>query len=307
LFGGNLMNIGDVEIGDEDFAEAFPMWVSRILITATDLKWAQSAGDSASGFATSIIMAPCEAGVEGPPALKGKTPDGREGVYVQLYHTQGNLLKQQLLARIGQCILTCPTTAVFDATPNPPKRLKIGWAIRMFGDGYEEKVDLYDRKLWRIPVMEGEFLIENKIGVKKGVAGGNIIIMASNGSAGLEAAESAVKAINSVEGVILSFPGGICRSGSKVGSNKYKLGASTNLPYCPTLKDKIENTYVPDDVNCVYELVFNGLSSKVMKKATGLSVKAAAGVKGVKKITAVNFGGKLGPIKLNLKEAIESV
>lgn len=300
------MKIGEVEIGGEDFAEAFPMWVSRILITATDERWAHAAAEAATGFATSIIMAPCEAGVEGPPAQASETPDGRVGLYAQFYHGIGSLLKQQLIARIGQCILTCPTTAVYDATPNPPKRLKVGWAVRMFGDGFEEKVELNGRSMWRIPVMEGEFLIEDRIGVRKGVAGGNILIMASEAPAGLQAAESAVEAIRSLRGVILPFPGGVCRSGSKVGSRKYKLKASTNHPFCPSLRGRAEDSQVPEGIKSVYEIVFNALSSKTLRKATALAVKAAAQVKGVKRITAVNFGGKLGPIKINLKEALES-
>jgi formylmethanofuran--tetrahydromethanopterin N-formyltransferase len=300
------LRIGDVEVGDEDFAEAFPMWVSRILVTAVDEGWARAAAEAATGFASSIIMAPCEAGVEGPPAQPSETPDGRIGLYVQFYHGLGSLLKQQLIARIGQCILTCPTTAVYDATPNPPKRLKIGWAVRMFGDGFEERIELNGRTMWRIPVMEGEFLIEDRIGVRKGVAGGNIVIMASEASAGLQAAVSAVRAIKTLRGVVLPFPGGVCRSGSKVGSRKYKLKASTNHPYCPSLKGRIDDSQIPDDVKSVYEIVFNALSSKTLKKATALAVKAAAQVEGVRRITAVNFGGKLGPIRINLREALES-
>ncbi|MGC8961583.1 MAG: formylmethanofuran--tetrahydromethanopterin N-formyltransferase [Candidatus Bathyarchaeia archaeon] len=300
------MRIGEVEVGDEDFAEAFPMWVSRILVTAASEDWARAAAAAATGFATSIIMAPCEAGVEGPPAQASETPDGRVGLYLQFYHGLGSLLKQQLIARIGQCILTCPSTAVYDATPDPPKRLKIGWAVRMFGDGFEERIELNGRTMWRIPVMEGEFLIEDRIGVRKGIAGGNILIMASEASAGLRAAESAVEAIRTLRGVVLPFPGGVCRSGSKVGSRKYKLKASTNHPYCPLLKGKVEDSQVPEGVKSVYEIVFNALSSRILKKATALAVRAAAQVGGVKKITAVNFGGRLGPIKINLKEALES-
>ena len=300
------MKIGEVEIGDEDFAEAFPMWMSRILITAESERWARIAADRATGFATSIIMSPCEAGVEGPAAFESETPDKRVGVYAQFYHGIGSLLKQQLLLRISQCILTCPTTAVFDATPKAKKRLKIGWAVRMFGDGFEKEASLSDRRVWKIPVMEGEFTIENRIGVRRGVAGGNIIIFAQDAPSGLKAAESAVAAIQSVKGVVLPFPGGICRSGSKVGSNKYKLAASTNQVYCPSLRDELENSIVPKGINCVYELVFNGYSSKVLKQATALSIKAAAKIQGVKKITAVNFGGKLGPIQIKLKDTIET-
>jgi formylmethanofuran--tetrahydromethanopterin N-formyltransferase len=302
--GGNGLIINGVLIEDEDFAEAFPMWMSRILITAETEEWSRVAAQTATGFASSIIMSPCEAGVEGPSAKE--TPDYRPGVYVQLYHRLGRELKRQMIYRIGQCVLTCPTTAAFDALPNPVKRLKVGWAVRMFGDGYERKERMFEREMWRIPVMEGEFIIEDRFGVRMGVAGGNFIIMADSQRTGLKAAEKAVQAIKTLPGVILPFPGGVCRSGSKVGSSKYKLGASTNHPYCPKLRTMIPDSQVPEGVDSVYEIVYNAVTSKILKEATKRGVKAATEVKGVKKITAVNFGGKLGPIKVNLKEALES-
>jgi len=295
--------VNGVLIEDDDFAEAFPMWMSRMLITAETKEWAKTAGQTATGFASSIIMSPCEAGVEGPIAKE--TPDGRPGVYVQLYHVLGRELKQQMILRIGQCILTCPTTAAFDALPKPIKRLKIGWAIRMFGDGHEKKEKMFERNMWRIPVMEGEFMIENRFGVRKGIGGGNFIIMAENQKAGLEAAEKAVQAMKTVPGVVLTFPGGICRSGSKVGSTKYKVGGSTNHPYCPKLRNIVPDTKVPEGIESVYELVYNAVTSKQIKEATKKGIKASTEVKGVKKITAVNFGGKLGPIKINLKDSLE--
>ncbi len=298
--------MGNMFIDEADFAEAFPMWMSRILITAQNDSWAQTAANVATGFASSIIMSPCEAGVEGPAADPSTTPDNRPGRYVQLYHRLGRDLKRQMMARIGQCILTCPTTRLFDGLPNPVKRLKVGWAVRMFGDGFEEKVELYGRDMWRVPVMEGEFFLENRLGVRKGVAGGNLLVMADTQAVALEAAEKAVNAIRTLEGVVLPFPGGICRSGSKVGSTKYKLGASTNHPYCPTLRGKIPDSKVPPDVGSVYELVFNAITSRLLKKATKVGIKAASEVDGVKRISAVNFGGKLGPVKINLKEAVES-
>ncbi|MBS7658284.1 MAG: formylmethanofuran--tetrahydromethanopterin N-formyltransferase [Candidatus Bathyarchaeia archaeon] len=300
------MKIGDVEIDDNDFAEAFPMWASRILITAENEKWALIAAKTATGFASSIIMSPAEAGVEGSIASPNETPDNRPGVYIQVYHRLGSALKLQLISRLGQCVLTCPTTAAFDAMPLAKKRLKVGRAIKLFGDGFEKSDTLAGRKIWRIPVMEGEFIIEDKFGVRKCVAGGNFLIMAENRKAALEAAEKAVEAIQKIEGVILPFPGGICRSGSKVGARKYKLPASTNHPYCPVLRGLIEDSKIPEGVNSVYEIVFNGVTTKIIKKATAAGIKAAVQVKGVKKISAVNFGGKLGPIQINLKEALES-
>lgn len=292
-----------VEIEDT-FAEAFPMLATRILITAQNEEWARIAGRTASGFASSIIMSPAEAGMEGPLVPPEKTPDGRPGIHIQMYHRTGHDLKAQMILRIGQCILTCPTTAAFDAMPHPRKRLKIGNAIRMFGDGFEKKEKLGEKLIWKIPVMEGEFIIENKFGLRRCVAGGNFLIMAENQKIGLDAAQKAVSAMTKIEGVVLTFPGGICRSGSKVGAMKYKLPASTNQFFAPLIKESVPESKVPDGVKSIYEIVFNGITQEVVKKATAAGVKAAIDVQGVKKISAVNFGGKLGPFQIGLKEAL---
>jgi len=292
--------LADVEIEDT-FAEAFPMWVSRILITAENEKWALTSAEAATGFAVSIIMSPAEAGIERtvPPS---ETPDGRPGVYIHIYHNTGFGLKDQLIRRVGQCILTCPTTAAFDGLAGRAvKRLKIGGSLRYFGDGFQKKDKVGDRTVWRIPVMEGEFVIEHRFGVKLGVAGGNFLILAENQKAGLEAAEKAVEAIGHVEEVVLPFPGGVCRSGSKVGSMKYKLPASTNHLYCPALKDVVAETLIPKNVNNVYEIVINGLTLPAVRKAMKVGIEAAVQVPGVVKISAANFGGKLGPHKIQLK------
>ncbi len=294
-----------VEIEDT-FAEAFPMIVGRILITAASEQWAQVAARSTTGFASSIIMSPAEAGIEGAPVPPDKTPDKRPGVNVQIYHRTGREFKSQMLARIGQCILTCPTTSAFDGMYGAKKRLKIGRAIRLFGDGYQKKDMLGDRVVWRIPVMEGEFMIEDRFGVRRGVAGGNFIIMADTQENGLTAAEKAMAAINTVEGVVTPFPGGICRSGSKVGSNKYKLPASTNHAFCPKLRGTVTDSKVPERVNSVYEIVLNGIDLACVKKAMTEGVKAASASEGVIKITAVNFGGKLGPFKIPLRGIMPS-
>ena len=282
------------------------MVVGRILVTASNPSWAMTAGKTATGFASSIIMSPAEAAVEGCTVAPERTPDGRPGIYVQMWHRSRRELKLQMITRIGQCILTCPTTAAFDALPDAVRKLKIGLALRKFGDGFQKRDKLGDRNVWRIPVMEGEFIIEDRFGVKKGVAGGNFIIMADSQPAGLSAAERAVQAMAAVEGVVLPFPGGICRSGSKVGSIKYKLPASTNHPFCPTLRSSISDSKVPENVRSVYELVFNGLDTGTVEKATGAGVAAAAKTPGVVKITAVNFGGKLGPYQIRLVDALKS-
>ncbi|MEM3061699.1 MAG: formylmethanofuran--tetrahydromethanopterin N-formyltransferase [Candidatus Bathyarchaeia archaeon] len=296
----------DLESVVEDtFAEAFPMIAGRILITAQNEELALTAARSATGFASSIIMSPAEAGIEGVKIPPEKTPDKRHGVMIQIYHRTGRELKLQMLSRIGQCILTCPTTAAFDGLSMAKKRIKIGRAVRLFGDGFQKKDRINDRIVWRIPVMEGEFIIEDKFGVKRAIAGGNFIIMAETQSSGLEAAQRAVKAIQEVEGVVLPFPGGICRSGSKVGSLKYKLPASTNHPFCPKLRGIVPNSQVPPNVNSVYELVFNALTLKQIEEATAKGIRAALDVREVVKISAVNFGGKLGPFQIKLRDVIE--
>lgn len=300
------MEFNGVEV-EETFAEAFPMVVGRMLVTAANEKWAAIAGKTTTGFASSIIMSPAEAGVEGLVVPPERTPDGRPGVLVQIWHRSRRELKLQMITRIGQCILTCPTTAAFDAMPDAKRMLKIGRALRKFGDGFQKKDKLDDRVVWRIPVMEGEFVIEDRFGVRKGVAGGNFIIMADSQASGLEAAEKAVEAMGGVEGVVLTFPGGICRSGSKVGSMKYKLPASTNHVFCPALRESLPDSQVPETVRSVYELVFNGIDTEVVRKATGVGIVAASKIPGVVKITAVNFGGKLGPYQIQLVDALKSV
>lgn len=286
------------------FAEMFGMWVGRVLITAEKEKWATIAARTATGFASSIIMSPAEAAIEGT-VDSANTPDGRVGTLIQIYHRTRLDLKAQMILRIGQCIMTCPTTAAFDALPEAKRRLKVGRSLRLFGDGFQKRDTLNERKIWRIPVMEGEFVVEDKFGAAKAIAGGNFIIMAQDEPSGLEATEKAVEAINStVEGVIMPFPGGICRAGSKAGSLKYKLKASTNHPYCPKLRGLVEDTEVSDNVKCVYEIVINGLNLDAVKKAMAEGIKAVVKVPGVVRITAGNYGGKLGPYHAYLKEIL---
>jgi len=292
-----------VKVADT-FAEMFPLWAGRVLITADDEKWALTAAEVATGFATSVIMAPAEAGVEGL-VPKEKTPDGRVGALIQIYNRNRFELKAQMMLRIGQCIMTCPTTAAFDALPNAKRRLKVGRSLRYFGDGFQKKGVVGGRKVWRIPVMEGEFVVEDSFGAVEAIAGGNFLILARDKMTGLQAVEEAVKAIKKGAGeVIMPFPGGVCRSGSKAGSLKYKLKASTNHPFCPTLKKVVADSQLPEDVNAVYEIVINGLTLEAVKKAMGEGIKAAMNVPGVLRISAGNYGGKLGPYKAFLKEVL---
>ena len=299
-----MLTLNGVEVEDT-FAELFRMWAGRILITAENERWALTAARVATGFASSIIGSPAEAGIEGtvPPE---ETPDGRVGVLIQIYNQTRSDLRRQMVARIGQCVMTCPTTAAFDALPEAKRRLKVGRSLRLFGDGFQKRDRLYGRTVWRIPVMEGEFIVEDNFGAKRAVAGGNFFILAEDARSGLKAAEGAVEAImGRVRGVILPFPGGVCRSGSKVGSMRYKLPASTNHPYCPKIRDLIPDSQLPENVNSVYEIVINGLDLDCVKRAMAEGVKAAVKVPGIVKITAGNYGGRFGPMKIYLRELIE--
>ncbi len=294
---------GNTVLIQDTFAEMFPLWAGRVLITAQNEKWATTAAQVTTGFATSVIEATAEAGIERlvPP---DHTPDKRPGILIQIYNRDRFALKKQLMERIGQCTLTCPTTAAFNGLPGK-RVLRIGNSLRFFGDGFQKKTLVGNRRCWKIPVMEGNFIVEDGFGAQEGVAGGNFMIFAETQEMGLIAAEAAADAIRAnAPDVIMQFPGGICRAGSKAGSLKYKLKASTNHPYCPTLRTLVPDTVVPEGVNCVYEIVMNGLSLDAVKNGMKIGVTAAATVPGVVKISSGNYGGKLGPFKAYLKEAI---
>ncbi len=298
---------------EDTYAEAFSMWGSRIIITAASQKWAKTAATTMSGFATSVIACDCEAGIESDVS-ESLTPDGRPGTSVMVYGFSRGKLSESMLARLGQCVLTCPSTAVYNGLPEEQsdEMLDIGKSLRFFGDGYQVKMRMGDgwshrRRLWRIPVMEGEFLVEEKIGSKRAVAGGNFLIMGDSQTATLKAAEEAIKAIHKVPGVVTPFPGGVCRSGSKVGSTYKFLKASTNTPFCPSIKSSHKGSKVPEGANSVLEIVINGLNEADVKRAMGVGVDAATRVNGIRWITAVNFDGKLGKFKLGLKDSLGGI
>jgi len=301
--------VNGVEIEDT-FAEAFSMWGSRIIITAKNTKWAETAATTMIGYATSVIMCDCEAGIE-RMVPENETPDGRPGASVMVFGFSRKKLADPLLRRISQCVLTCPTTAVYNGLPEEEAdaMLDIGKSARFFGDGQQLKMRMGDgwqrrQRFWRIPVMEGEFLIEEKLGAKRAVAGGNFLVFGGTEDATLEASEKAIEAIHTIPGVITPFPGGLCRSGSKVGSSYPFLRASTNTPFCPSIKNTFQGSKVPEGVNSVLEVVINGLDFDSVKAAMAAGVKAAVEVEDVKKITAVNFAGKLGKFQIHLKDCV---
>jgi len=288
---------------EDTFAEAFGMRGTRLIITACNERWAREAALKLTGFATSVIACKCEAAIEREvPAAE--TPDGRPGIAVLLFTMDSDSLGKRLVERIGQTVLTCPTTACFDGLPELPDRLGAGKAIRVFGDRFQISKVIGGQRYWRIPVMEGEFLLSETFGMqKKGIGGGNFLLLGESADATLEAAEAAVAAIAGTPNVILPFPGGIVRSGSKVGASYKGMIASTNDAYCPTVRP-IAKSALPDGVNSVLEIVLDGLDFESISRAMRAGITAACRP-GIRAISAGNYGGKLGPHHFHLRTIME--
>lgn len=283
----------------DTFAEAFGMTAGRAIVTAATLDWARIAGQTATGYGASVIGCDAEAGVE-RELQPGETPDGRPGVSLLFFAFSREALANAVVNRIGQCVLTCPTTACFNGLPRlADKTFRVSGQLRYFGDGYQVSKKLDGRRYWRIPVMDGEFTCEDEFGSAKGVAGGNFIILGATREAALHAAAAAVAAARAVPDVVLPFPGGVVRSGSKVGSKYPKLKASTNHQFCPTLRGAIDNSLLPESVNAAYEIVVDGLTPTAVVAAMRAGIDAACRP-GVIGITAGNYGGKLGPHHFHL-------
>jgi formylmethanofuran--tetrahydromethanopterin N-formyltransferase len=300
----STLKLKGVEVVDT-FAEAFPMAGTRIIITAPMLEWALIAARTMTGFATSVIACGAEAGIE--RELKpAETLDGRPGVSVLVFAMETEKLQRQLRNRVGQCVLTSPGSACF-AGLEGDRKLKLGASLRFFGDGWQMSKVIGGRRFWRIPVMDGEFVCEEKVGLtKKAVGGGNLLVLGRSHAAVLAACERAVKAIGACGDVITPFPGGIVRSGSKVGSRYKGQIASTNDAYCPTLKGAV-NTALRLDVEAVMEIVIDGLTAEAIAKSmrAGMHAIAQGGAEaGVTHITAGNYGGNLGPHHFHLKEIL---
>jgi formylmethanofuran--tetrahydromethanopterin N-formyltransferase len=294
------MRLHDADVVDT-FAEAFGMWGARIVVTAEQPAWAGHAARSLTGFATSVIGCKCEAGIEREldPA---ETPDGRPGISALLFAPDKDGLAKRLVERVGQTVLTCPTTACFNGLA-AEREVDVGGQLRFFGDGWQASKVLDGRRYWRIPVMEGEFLVEERFGIVKGVGGGNLIFLAGDAAGALRAAEAAAGAMRAVEGAILPFPGGIARSGSKVGSRYQALMASTNHVLCPTLRAQVDDSHVPDGVGSVLEIVIDGLAPEPVREAMRVGLEAAAR-SGARQITAGNYGGSLGDHHFHLRELV---
>jgi len=290
---------------DDTFAEAFGMRATALVVTAPTLRWARQAAVTMTGYATSVIACGCEAGIDRTLA-SSETPDGRPGVRVLLFSMSTAELQKQLVNRVGQCVLTSPGSACYGGLDGE-ETLKLGSMLRFFGDGWQISKRLGGRHYWRLPVMDGEFVCEATTGLTKAaVGGGNLLFMARHADGALEAAEAAVAAIERVADTIMPFPGGIVRSGSKVGSKYPNLPASTNDAYCPTLKGLVATALDPA-INAVLEIVIDGLTSEAVAEAMRAGLAAATKLgpaRGAMRIGAGNYGGKLGPHHYHLRELV---
>jgi formylmethanofuran--tetrahydromethanopterin N-formyltransferase len=294
---------------DDSFAEAFPMKATRLVITAHDMTWARHAAVATTGFATSVIACGCEAGIE-RELSPDETPDGRPGIAILIFSMSGKELAKQIEKRVGQCVLTCPTTAVYAGLfpPDATDAIALGKNLRFFGDGWQASKVIAGQRYWRIPVMDGEFVAQETAWVTtKAVGGGNLLLLATDTAAALAAAEAAVTAMKALPNVVMPFPGGVVRSGSKVGSKYPTLGASTNDAYCPNLREIAAKSDLTPDIGSVMEIVIDGLTDADVAAAMRAGLKAVidrGADSGLKRVGAGNYGGKLGPFLYHLHKLV---
>jgi formylmethanofuran--tetrahydromethanopterin N-formyltransferase len=295
------MIINGVQI-DDTFAEAFNMRGTRVIITAQNHRWAYNAANAMTGFATSVIGCGVEAGIE-RELDSSETPDGRPGVSILMFAMGSSVLMKQLENRMGQTILTCPTAAAFSGIDGN-EHINLGKNLRFFGDGFQISKQFGGKRYWRVPVMDGEFITEETTGMVRAVGGGNFLVLAESQPQALAACEAAIEAMKKIPNVIMPFPGGVVRSGSKVGSKYKALFASTNDAFCPTLKG-ITNTQLSPEIESVMEIVIDGLTDADIRKATYVGIEAACklgATNGIKRISAGNYGGKLGQFQFHLRD-----
>ncbi|GAA5507109.1 formylmethanofuran--tetrahydromethanopterin N-formyltransferase [Novipirellula caenicola] len=305
-----FFHINNVRI-DATFAEAFDMKATRLIVTANDRQWATDAAAAMTGFGTSVIACGIEIAVERELA-ETETPDGRPGVAILAFAVSGKEMDRQIAMRAGQCVLTCPTTALYagieETEPKSDKRVPIGKTLRYFGDGHQISKMIGSRRYWRIPVMDGEFVCDHDVARVDGIGGGNLILIGNDVNAVTTACRAAVQSMRPIEGVITPFPGGVTRSGSKVGSKYATLFASTNNAFCPTLRTVDPSTQLMRDESVVMEVVIDGLSDQAIAHAMRMGIHAAVDSQtdgGLLRITAGNYGGKLGRHHFHLAEILK--
>lgn len=286
---------------DDTYAEAFRSVYTEFLVTAKNRKWLDHAVHAATGNASSTILCDCEAGMDryvGPGGDESfETPDGRPGVVIQLHvprfwKGREKKLEKSALVRISQNILTCPTARCFNLIEGDDF-FQMGRKVAYFGNGYQKRIERYGRKMWWIPILGGEFVLDRRLGYKNGLMGGNLWFFGESEDAALEAAEVAAEAVKPVPGVVMTFPGGIAASGSKAGSDYSFSIASTYEKFCPQLRDQVE-TGLPDGVESVMEIIMNGRDMSSIIQATQAAIEASRETPGLHMISAGNYNGKLG-------------
>jgi formylmethanofuran--tetrahydromethanopterin N-formyltransferase len=289
---------------EDTYAEAFRSLSAEVLITARDRRWLDEAVRACTGNASSTILCDCEAGLDryvGPGGDESfPTPDGRPGAIVQFHvprfrKDRVEALERSVLVRVSQNVLTCPTTACFNVLTESETFYKMGRKVAFFGDGHQFRAERHGRKVWVLPILSGEFTIERRVGYRDGLMGGNLWFFGTTADGALEAADRAAKAASLCPGVCLPFPGGVASSGSKAGS-KYKfLIASTYAEYCPTLREKLgDKSKLPEGVVSVQEIIINGRDLPTIVKATQAAINASVETPGLMRISAGNYGGRLG-------------
>ncbi|MFG0261612.1 MAG: formylmethanofuran--tetrahydromethanopterin N-formyltransferase [Novipirellula sp. JB048] len=293
------------------FAEAFDMKATRLIVTAADRQWVAAAAAAMTGFGTSVIGCGIEIAVERELGT-AETPDGRPGVAILAFAVSGKEMEKQIVGRAGQCILTCPTTAMYAgieaSDAKSDKRIPLGKSLRYFGDGHQISKVVQGHRYWRIPVMDGEFVCAHEVPRIEGVGGGNFIMLGKSRQAVSTACRAAVDAIRPLHGCITPFPGGATRSGSKVGSKYPALPASTNDAFCPTLRTSVASSALAADEAVAMEIVIDGLSDDAIATAMRVGIKAACHADtggGLLRITAGNYGGKLGRHHFHLAEILK--
>jgi formylmethanofuran--tetrahydromethanopterin N-formyltransferase len=289
---------------DDTYAEAFRSLYAEVLITARDRKWLDAAVRACTGNASSTILCDCEAGLDryvGPGGDESfATPDGRPGAIVQFHvprfrKDRVEALERSVLVRVCQNVMPCPTTACFNVLSESETFYKMGRKVAFFGDGHQFRATRFGRKGWVVPILSGEFFVERRVGYCDGLMGGNLWFMGATADGALEAAERAAEAASKVAGVVLPFPGGVAASGSKAGSRYQFAIASTFAEFCPTLKDKFgDKSRVPAGVVSIQEIIINGRDLPTIVKATQAAIAACAETPGLLKISAGNYGGRLG-------------
>lgn len=306
------------DLVEDTYAEAFRSLYAEVLITARYRTWLDHAVAAATGHASSTIMCDCEAGLDryvGPGADESSggevaTPDGRPGAVVQFHvprfrKDRVEALERALLARISQNVLTCPTARAFSLQQEEPY-YQLGRKIAYFGDGYQRRDERFGRRCWVIPILGGEFVLDRRFGYRDGLMGGNLWLLGESEDAALAAAAAGVVAVQACEGVVTPFPGGVAASGSKAGSRYSFSIASTFEQFCPSLREVVPDHRLPDGVGSVMEIIINGRDLPALQHATSAAIAAAEACPGLIRISAGNYGGRLGKSFIYLKPELHA-